>query len=60
MKEITEKLELNKILKSHKWFIQACCATSGDGIFEGLDWLSNVILNAEVKKLTSESNSIGI
>eukprot|EP01095_Lingulamoeba_sp_RSL-Kostka_P004672 TRINITY_DN158_c0_g1_i3.p1 TRINITY_DN158_c0_g1~~TRINITY_DN158_c0_g1_i3.p1 ORF type:complete len:184 (-),score=67.93 TRINITY_DN158_c0_g1_i3:248-799(-) len=37
--EITEGLGLND-LTSHKWHIQACCATTGDGIYEGLDWLS--------------------
>ncbi len=21
-------------------YIQACCATTGDGLYEGLDWLS--------------------
>ncbi len=23
-----------------QWYIQACCATNGDGLYEGLDWLS--------------------
>ena len=22
------------------WYIQATCATSGEGLYEGLDWLS--------------------
>ena len=26
-------------LRSHR-FIQATCATSGDGLYEGLEWLS--------------------
>eukprot|EP00126_Sphaerothecum_destruens_P004168 Sdes_comp18035_c0_seq4m7359 len=38
--EITEKLGLNS-LRNRKWYIQATCATSGDGLYEGLDWLSN-------------------
>ena len=37
--EISKVLELNKI-KNRKWFIQGCCAKSGDGLYEGLDWLS--------------------
>jgi len=41
--EITDKMELHSKSKERKWFIQACCATSGDGLFEGLDWLSNCI-----------------
>ena len=40
--EITDKLQLHE-LRSRKWFIQSACATSGDGLYEGLDWLSNVL-----------------
>jgi ADP-ribosylation factor protein 1 len=25
------------------WYIQACCATTGDGLYEGLDWLQKNI-----------------
>jgi small GTP-binding protein len=38
--EITESLELNK-LRNRSWYIQATCATTGNGLYEGLDWLSN-------------------
>ncbi|XP_021367861.1 ADP-ribosylation factor 1 isoform X1 [Mizuhopecten yessoensis] len=38
--EITEKLGLSN-LRNRNWFIQATCATSGDGLYEGLDWVSN-------------------
>ena len=42
--EITNCLELNKILqKNRKWHIQELIATTGDGMYEGLDWLSTVI-----------------
>ncbi|WAQ80707.1 hypothetical protein PtA15_1A45 [Puccinia triticina] len=37
--EITDKLGLHS-LRSRTWYIQATCATSGDGLYEGLDWLS--------------------
>jgi ADP-ribosylation factor protein 1 len=37
--EVTDKLGLHS-LNERKWFIQATCATSGEGLFEGLDWLS--------------------
>ncbi|XP_037648979.1 ADP-ribosylation factor 2a [Sebastes umbrosus] len=40
--EITDKLALHN-LRSRHWFIQATCATNGDGLFEGLDWLSNAL-----------------
>jgi ADP-ribosylation factor protein 1 len=37
--ELTEKLGLNQ-LRNRKWYIQASCATTGDGLYEGMDWLS--------------------
>lgn len=38
--ELTDKLGLHS-LRHRNWYIQATCATSGDGLYEGLDWLSN-------------------
>jgi len=40
--EITEKLGLSQ-LRNRQWYIQSCCATTGDGLYEGLDWLSKTI-----------------
>jgi len=37
--EVTDKLGLHS-LRSRNWYIQATCATTGDGLYEGLDWLS--------------------
>jgi len=37
--EITDKLGLNQ-LRGRQWYIQATCATQGQGLYEGLDWLS--------------------
>jgi small GTP-binding protein len=42
--EITDKLGLHS-LRQRNWYIQATCATSGDGLYEGLDWLSNHLKN---------------
>ena len=42
--EVTEKLGLNQ-LRNRKWYIQGTCATTGDGLYEGLDWLSNTLKN---------------
>jgi len=39
VQEVTERLGLNK-LRNRQWFIQGTSATTGDGLFEGLDWLS--------------------
>uniref|UniRef100_A0A6B2LSM5 ADP-ribosylation factor n=1 Tax=Arcella intermedia TaxID=1963864 RepID=A0A6B2LSM5_9EUKA len=44
--EVTDKLGLQS-LRSRQWYIQATCATSGDGLYEGLDWLSNALKNAK-------------
>lgn len=38
--ELTDKLHLNQLRNRH-WYIQATCATQGNGLYEGLDWLSN-------------------
>ena len=39
--EMTDKLGLHGLRpSSRQWYIQACCATTGDGLYEGLDWLS--------------------
>ncbi|KAG9260205.1 ADP-ribosylation factor 4-like [Astyanax mexicanus] len=40
VQEITEKLGLHT-LKGTTWNIQPTCATSGTGLYEGLDWLSD-------------------
>jgi len=38
--EMSEKLGLNQIA-NRKWHIQGTCGTTGDGLYEGLDWLAN-------------------
>uniref|UniRef100_A0A8D1TKI9 ARF GTPase 1 n=1 Tax=Sus scrofa TaxID=9823 RepID=A0A8D1TKI9_PIG len=42
--EITDKLGLHS-LRHRNWYLQSTCATSGDGLYEGLDWLSNQLRN---------------
>ena len=37
--EITDKLGLHG-LRQRKWYIQSTCATTGDGLYEGLEWVS--------------------
>jgi ADP-ribosylation factor protein 1 len=37
--EMTDKLGLHQ-MRQRQWYIQACCATTGDGLYEGLDWFS--------------------
>ena len=40
--EVTDKLGLHSI-RNRKWYIQSTCATTGDGLYEGLDWLSTAL-----------------
>ena len=40
--ELAEKLGLHS-LRNRKWLIQSACATAGDGIYEGLGWLTDVL-----------------
>jgi len=40
--EVSEKLGLNN-MHNRQWFIQSACATTGDGLYEGLDWLSRTL-----------------
>lgn len=38
--EIQDKLGLNVTTLRHRnWYVQPSCATSGDGLYEGLSWL---------------------
>ena len=37
--EVTDKLGMHS-LRARPWFIQSTCATSGEGLYEGLEWLS--------------------
>ena len=40
--EVADKLGLHS-LRQRSWYIQSACAITGDGLYEGLDWLSNAI-----------------
>ncbi|KAK4433195.1 ADP-ribosylation factor 2 [Sesamum alatum] len=40
--EICDGLGLND-LKERKWHIERTCAIKGEGLYEGLDWLSNTL-----------------
>ena len=40
VREISDKLGL-LYLTNRKWYILATCALSGDGLWEGMEWLSN-------------------
>lgn len=37
--EISDALSLHSI-KNHDWHIQACCALTGEGLYDGLGWIA--------------------
>jgi len=55
VEKVTERLKLHQ-LRKRMWYIQPCCATTGDGLYEGLDWLVSVVnkkpQTAEISKTT--------
>lgn len=41
--EITDRLGLVKTLRPGSWMIQPSCATNGEGLTEGFNWLAQSI-----------------
>lgn len=41
--ELVDQLNLRSL--RHEWYMQACSATIGTGIYEGLDWITATITN---------------
>ena len=39
--QITEALGLHNMRR--EWYIQGTCALTGDGLYDGLDWLSKTV-----------------
>jgi small GTP-binding protein len=42
--EIMQKMGVDK-LRGRDYYVQSCVATTGDGLYEGLDWLSRTLAN---------------
>ena len=38
--ELRERLELDRLCRGHEWYVQPCCALTGDGLAPGFDWLA--------------------
>ncbi|KAL2922270.1 ADP-ribosylation factor 1 [Bienertia sinuspersici] len=55
--EITDKLGLHSLRQRH-WYIQSTCATSGEGLYEGLDWLSNNIASKDFRFQTELEKAV--
>jgi len=41
--EVMEALELQKHFRNTEFLLQGCIATSGEGLYEGLDWLAKTL-----------------
>lgn len=41
--EIVKALRVNSLRRDLEWYIQPCVATTGDGVYEGIDWLSRCL-----------------
>eukprot|EP00624_Nannochloropsis_granulata_P004241 evm.model.NODE_31236_length_39405_cov_67.395760.6 len=52
--EIVEGLDVKRVVGDRKWFIQKTCAISGQGLREGLEWLSRAL---EIHDSSSSSSS---
>ncbi|CAF1096056.1 unnamed protein product [Didymodactylos carnosus] len=39
--EIQDRLQLSKLPRDRIWFVQPCCASNGDGLYDGLSWLTS-------------------
>eukprot|EP00052_Salpingoeca_macrocollata_P012453 m.96664 g.96664 ORF g.96664 m.96664 type:complete len:392 (+) comp18487_c2_seq2:151-1326(+) len=50
--DVVAALNLQELLKDRQWYCQATCATSGDGLFEGLEWLSNTLKEKQIREPT--------
>lgn len=41
--QIADRLGLYSLGKRQSWYIQSCSAATGEGLFEGLDWLNRTL-----------------
>jgi tripartite motif-containing protein 23 len=51
VEEITDQFSLYKLCCGRSWHIQGCDAPSGQGLTEGLDWLSRQLVASGVQDL---------
>eukprot|EP00931_Biecheleriopsis_adriatica_P035429 TRINITY_DN20396_c0_g1_i1.p1 TRINITY_DN20396_c0_g1~~TRINITY_DN20396_c0_g1_i1.p1 ORF type:complete len:253 (+),score=57.71 TRINITY_DN20396_c0_g1_i1:112-870(+) len=50
--EAIEKLKLDD-LENDRWFVQEASATSGNGLYEGLDWLASAVQKSMIEQRSS-------
>jgi signal recognition particle receptor subunit beta len=44
--ELSKRLRLDEVGSGRAWYIQPACARKGEGLYEGIEWLSNRILSS--------------
>ena len=42
--EVTDQMNMHSIC-NYAWYFEPLCATNGNGLYEGLDWLSSELKN---------------
>ena len=52
--EIQEKMGLPR-LRDRIWYIQPTCATTGEGLYEGFEWLRSQHLGEEYSPATADT-----
>ena len=40
---LVDRLDLKSLGKSRQWFLKPCVGSEGEGLYEGLDWLSKKV-----------------
>lgn len=48
--EISRAVMTIKELRHRNWCVFSACATSGDGLYDALDWLTNMMANSKAKQ----------
>ena len=49
--DLVTKLDLPRAMRSRQWHCQGAVAVSGEGLYEGLDWLSATLQNKRQPQL---------
>jgi hypothetical protein len=56
--EVCEALGMMQ-LKNRRWHVQGAVATKGEGLYEGLDWLSNTLKTMQRSGVNTSVNALG-
>ena len=54
--ELVERLQLQTKFRGISWHVQGTVAVSGQGLYEGLDWLSKVLSSSNINSANNNSS----